>query len=78
METFKGFDPTKSKEWNLNKNKEWVQKLKDEGYTVYDVGLDPNYSTRGDYYQTPYSKDIDKDIYYDMESSELFGDTPQY
>lgn len=74
--TWDDFDPTKSTSDNLAANKAWIQKLKDEGYTIYDVGLDPNYSTKGDYYQMPYSGDYSKGDYYGMESQEIFGATP--
>lgn len=76
-ETWDGFDPLKSADENLKANKAWVKKLKDEKYTVFDVGLDPKYSTKGDYYQTPNSVDYDKGDFYDMESSQLFGDIPK-
>jgi len=76
-ETWKGFDPNLSDAENLAANKAWVQKLKDENYTVFDVGLDPKYTSKGDYYQAPQSSDFSKGKFYEMESKELFGDIPQ-
>jgi hypothetical protein len=49
----------------LANNKKWIQGLKDEGYTIYDIGLDPKYTAKGDY---------SKGDYYDMETKEVFGD----
>ncbi|MCA6423936.1 MAG: hypothetical protein IM568_14145, partial [Flavobacterium sp.] len=50
--------------WNSNltveQNKQWIQKLKSEGYTIYDIGTDPRY---GD----------DKGLFYGMEYEEIFG-----
>ena len=57
--------------------KKSIQKLKDENYTVFDVGLDPKYTSKGDYYQSPQSTDFNKGDFYEMESKELFGDTPK-
>jgi len=64
-ETYKGFDKSLTKSQNLAKNKAWIQKLKDEGYTIYDLGLDPDYTKAGNYSKGPY---------YKMESQEVFGD----
>ena len=64
-EVWTGWDPNLSKAQNLAKNKEWVEKLKREGYTVYDVGLDPAYASKGD---------LGKGEYYGMETTEIFGD----
>ena len=76
-ETWKGFNPDLSDAENLAANKAWIQKLKDENYTVFDVGLDPKYTSKGDYYQSPQSTDFNKGDFYEMESKELFGDTPK-
>lgn len=58
----------------MDENTAWVKKIKDEGYTIYDVGLDPKYTSAGDYFDTPYPKDFDKGQYYGMETKEIFGD----
>ena len=58
----------------MKENKLWIEKLKDEGYTIFDVGLDPKYSNRGDYYSTPSSQDYSKGEYYKMETQEVFDD----
>ncbi len=54
--------------WNSNltleQNRQWVRELKEQGYTIYDVGLDPYYTNvLGDY--SPGS-------FYSMELDELF------
>ena len=64
-EVWDGFDPNLSQAENLANNRQWIQGLKEEGYTIYDVGLDPRYSSQGD---------MSKGAYYEMETSEIFGD----
>lgn len=64
-EVWNGFDPNLSQAENLANNKKWIQGLKDQGYTIYDVGLDPKYASKGD---------LRKGDYYGMESREVFGD----
>ena len=64
-EVWTGFNPSLSDAENLANNKKWIQGLKDQGYTIYDVGLDPKYSSKGD---------LRKGDYYGMESREVFGD----
>ncbi|MFC1643493.1 hypothetical protein ACFL1F_00220 [Chlamydiota bacterium] len=49
----------------MRENRGWVNKLNREGYTVYDTGLDPEYTSRGNYLKGPY---------YEMETKEIFGD----
>ncbi len=55
------------KEWQgwssnltIEQNKQWIQKLKNEGYTIYDIGTDPRYGN-------------DKGPFYGMEFDEIFG-----
>ena len=59
-ETWKGFDINLTKDQNMENNKAWVQKLKNEGYTIYDTGTGPKSSDKGDHYA--------------METKEIFGD----
>ena len=47
----------------MQENKAWVKKLQDEGYTVYDTGLDPNWVKKGN---------TSKGEFYEMETKELF------
>ena len=54
----------------MKENKAWVQKLKDEGYTVYDVGLDPKYSNP----HITGRNDQSKGEFYQMETKEIFND----
>ena len=64
-ETWDGFDPSLSEAENLANNRAWAEKLVREYYTVYDIGLDPNYVTIGN---------LDKGPYYEMETQIIFGD----
>jgi len=43
----------------------WAEKIKNGGYAVIDVGLDPKYANVGN---------TDKGPFYTMETHELFGD----
>jgi hypothetical protein len=63
--TWGGFNPSLSEAENLANNRAWIQGLKKEGYTIYDVGLDPKHTQKGDY---------GKGTYYGMETKEVFGD----
>ena len=49
----------------MRENKAWAARIKKEGYTVYDIGLDPKYTSGGNF---------DKGPFYGMESLEIFGD----
>ncbi len=64
-EVWEGFDENLTPAQNLANNKKWIQGLKDQGYTIYDIGLDPNYTSKGDF---------SKGDYYGMETKEIFGD----
>ena len=48
----------------MKENKKWVKKIKDKGYTVYDVGLDPEFTSTGN---------MKKGDFYKMETKELFN-----
>lgn len=58
--------------WNSNltveQNRTWVQQLKNEGYTFYDIGLDPQF-TSGHATGTPNFNEGD---WYSMELNEIF------
>ena len=49
----------------MKENTEWANKIKQEGYTIYDVGLDPNWVKQGSF---------EKGDYYEMETKVIFGD----
>lgn len=53
--------------WNPNltveQNKAWLQQLKNEGYTFYDIGLDPSFTSIGNFSEGPF---------YSMELNEIF------
>lgn len=57
---WKGWDPNLSDAENLVNNQKWIQGLKEEGYTIYDIGTGPKSNEKGDFYG--------------METSEVFGD----
>jgi len=63
-ETWKGYDNRLSKVANLANNRAWAENLKLKNYTIYDIGLDPTYTSIGDYA---------KDIFYEMETLLFFG-----
>jgi len=63
--TWDGFDASLSQAENLANNKKWIQGLMDEGYTIYDVGLDPKFTSQGNFA---------KGAYYEMETQQVFGD----
>lgn len=48
---------------NLANNKAWVKSLKELGYTFYDVGLDPQYTSIGN---------LAEGLFYAMELDEIF------
>jgi len=65
-----GFNVVTIKQWGgfnasltVEQNRQWVKLLKAEGYTIYDVGLDPQYTQLGNFDEGPY---------YGMELDELF------
>jgi len=64
-ETWTGYDEALSVNENLANNLAWAEKLVSEGYTVYDTGLDPDYTAKGDFSKGPY---------YGMETKVIFGD----
>jgi len=64
-EYWTGFKSSLSESANLANNRAWAAKLVREGYTVYDVGLDPKYMALGDYSKGPF---------YRMETQVIFGD----
>jgi len=55
----------------LAANKAWVQSLKEQGYTFYDVGLDPFYSSG--LAIAGAEPDLSTGIFYAMEIFEIFG-----
>ena len=61
--TWPGFDSQLDELTNVAKNKAWIKSLKDQGYTFYDVGLDPYYVSLGRLEEGPY---------YSMELDEIF------
>jgi len=63
--TWGGFDKNLSADVNKANNLKWIQGLKDDGYTIYDIGLDPKYTAKGDF---------TKGEFYEMETKEVFGD----
>jgi hypothetical protein len=58
-ETFH-WDDKLTPDQNFERNKEWVSKLKEQGYTIYDTGTGPISPNKG------------RD--YGMETNEIFGD----
>jgi RHS repeat-associated protein len=62
---WEGFDKNLSADVNKANNLKWIQGLKEQGYSIYDIGLDPKYTAKGDF---------TKGDYYDMETKEVFGD----
>jgi RHS repeat-associated protein len=59
-EYWKGWDGNLSEAQNLLNNQNWVQGLKDQGYTIYDIGTGPISNEKG--------------AFYGMETKEIFGD----
>jgi len=59
-EYWKGWNPKLSDAENLTNNKAWVQGLKEQGYTIYDIGTGPKSNQKG--------------AFYGMETKEIFGD----
>lgn len=62
-----GINVHQIKEWpnwspnlSIEENKNWIKKLKSEGYTIYDIGPDNRYGN-------------DFGIFYSMEHEEIFG-----
>lgn len=59
--------------WNSNltveQNRTWIQKLKNEGYTIYDIGRDPGFLSGALTGGTP---DLSYGDYYLMELEEIF------
>lgn len=55
-------------QWSPNltveQNREWIKSLQEQGYTIYDVGLDPEFTSRGNYDEGPF---------YSMELEEIFS-----
>ena len=65
-----GFNVVTIKQWSgwnpnltVEQNKAWLQQLKNEGYTFYDIGLDPSFTATGNFLQGPF---------YSMELNEIF------
>ena len=61
--TWPGFNPALSEAQNVANNKAWIKLLKSQGYTFYDVGLDPKFTSRGDF---------GEGAFYSMELNEIF------
>ena len=59
-EYWKGWDPKLTEAENLANNKAWIQGLKEQGYTIYDLGTGPKSDQKG--------------VFYGMETREIFGD----
>lgn len=65
-----GFNVVTIKQWSswnpnltVEQNKAWLQQLKNEGYTFYDIGLDPSFTSTGNLSEGPF---------YSMELNEIF------
>ena len=56
IQQWEGWSPNLS----LEENRNWVKLLKEQGYTIYDVGVDPAYPP-------------ENEIFYGMEVLEIFG-----
>ncbi len=70
-----GFNVVTIKQWSswsqnltVEQNNDWIQLMKNEGYTFYDIGLDPRY-TSGAATGTP---DLSEGAFYSMELNEIF------
>lgn len=70
-----GFNVVTIKQWSgwnpnltVEQNRAWLQQLKNEGYTFYDIGLDPRF-TSGAATGTP---DFTEGPFYSMELNEIF------
>jgi hypothetical protein len=61
--TWPGFNAALSDAQNLANNQAWIKSLKVQGYTFYDVGLDPYFTSRGNF---------DEGLFYSMELNEIF------
>ena len=64
-----GFDKNLDINLNLENNRTWLKSLKADGYTFYDIGLDP-FHTSG---AASGLVNMDKGLYYSMELNELFN-----
>lgn len=42
-----GFNPSLDEATNLANNKAWIRDLLNQGYTIYDIGLDPDFVNSG-------------------------------
>jgi hypothetical protein len=56
--------PNWSSTMTVEQNRQWIRKLKEEGYTIYDIGVDPNLLFGGS---------LDRGPFYGMEWDEIFG-----
>ncbi|WP_439505824.1 hypothetical protein [Sediminibacterium sp.] len=61
--TWTSYNPLLSDAQNIANNQAWLKLLKEEGYTFYDIGLDPFYTAQGNF---------DEGLYYSMELNEIF------
>lgn len=60
---WQGFDDNVTDKINVLNNRAWIKALKEEGYTFYDIGLDPFYTSQGIF---------DEGLFYSMELDEVF------
>lgn len=67
--TWRGFNENLSDATNLANNRAWIKSLKEQGYTFYDIGLDPSY-TSGQL--TGGVPDFSEGPFYSMELDEIF------
>jgi hypothetical protein len=65
-ETWTGWDESLSKAENLANNRAWAEGLVTNNYRVYDIGLDPKYTSMGNY---------DTGEFYRTECQVIFGDS---
>ena len=57
-----------TREQILALNQQWVNFLKSHGYTIYDIGLNPRYTSGA----ATGSPNFDEDIFYKMELDNIF------
>lgn len=68
--TWKGFNNQLSDIENIANNRAWIKSLKEQGYTFYDIGLDPKYTSGFANNGIP---SFDSGPFYSMELEEIFN-----
>lgn len=67
--TWTGFNSALSEAQNVANNRTWIKSLKEQGYTFYDIGLDPGYTSGQLNGGIP---DFTEGAFYAMELDEIF------